>query len=277
MVPGEDLVLAGRPIRPPGPVALGIVLVVVFVIGQQAVVGPVRGAGVRPVPVGVVLVVLADLAGVRDGGHLARLVVLEGAGAVDGGLRDRPAEGVVGPGVAVDLIPGTVLDVLPFGQPAGGVVLRGGRGHDLRARQIGRPGDAGPFSRQVGGEIDSLGGDQAGGPRLLLGDLRDCHHLPKSVVPNLREISPRVIVRGDRDQRVGGIPSRLPLGSMTLRATSVTATGRIRTEAEWAALRVTRVGTRPETTPGSRCRQRSSMARHTPSARQNSSTFLDRV
>ena len=119
MVPGEDLVLAGRPVRPPGPVSLGIVLVVVFVIRQQAVVGPGRRPGVRAVAVAVVLVVLADLAGVRDAGELAGLVVLEGAGAVDGGLGDRPTERVVGPGVPVDLGPGTVADMLPFRQPAG--------------------------------------------------------------------------------------------------------------------------------------------------------------
>ena len=67
----------------------------------------------------------------RDAGELAGLVVLEGAGAVDGGLRHRPAEGVVAPGVAVDLSPGTVLDVLPFGQPAGQVVRGGRLGDDL--------------------------------------------------------------------------------------------------------------------------------------------------
>ncbi len=115
--------MAGRPIRPPGPVALGIVLVVVFVIGQQAVVGPGRGACVRPVAVAVVLVVLADLAGVCDARDLVRLVVLEGAGAVDGGLRHRPAQRVVAPGIAVDLGPGAVLDVLPFGQPADGIAM----------------------------------------------------------------------------------------------------------------------------------------------------------
>ena len=111
VVPGEDLVLAGRPIRPPGPVALGIVLVVVFVIGQQAVVGPGRRAGVGAIAVAVVLVVLTDLAGVGDASDLAGLVVLEGAGAVDGGLRGRPAECVVAPGVAVDLGPGSVSEV----------------------------------------------------------------------------------------------------------------------------------------------------------------------
>ena len=68
MVPGEDLVLAGRPVRPPGPVSFDIVLVVVFVIRQQAVVRPGRGAGVGAVAVGVVLVVLAGLAGVRGAG-----------------------------------------------------------------------------------------------------------------------------------------------------------------------------------------------------------------
>ena len=123
MVPGEDLVLAGRPIRPPGPVAFGIVLVVVFVIGQQAVVRPGRGTGVGAVPVAVVLVVLADLAGVGGRDDLARLVVLEGAGAVDGGLRHRPAERVVAPVIAVDLGSGSVLDVLPFGQPADSIAM----------------------------------------------------------------------------------------------------------------------------------------------------------
>ena len=139
MVPGEDLVLAGRPIRPPGPVALGIVLVVVFVIGQQAVVGPGRRAGVGAIAVAVVLVVLADLAGVCDARDLARLVVLECAGAVDGGLRDRPAQRVVAPGVAVDFGPGTVANVLPFGQPAGQVVRGGRLGDDLGTGDVGRP------------------------------------------------------------------------------------------------------------------------------------------
>jgi len=68
VVPREDLVLAGRPVRSPGPVSLGIVLVVVFVIRQQPVVGPGRRAGVRAVAVGVVLVVFAGLAGVRGAG-----------------------------------------------------------------------------------------------------------------------------------------------------------------------------------------------------------------
>jgi hypothetical protein len=145
VIPGEDLVLARCPVRAPGPVSFDIVLVVVFVIGQQEVIRAVQGTGVRPVAVAVVLVVLADLAGVCGGRHLARLVVLEGAGAVDGGLRDRPAECVVAPGVAVDLIPGTVLNVLPFGQPPGQIVRGGRLGDDLGAGDVGRPGDAGSF------------------------------------------------------------------------------------------------------------------------------------
>ena len=123
VVPGEDLVLARRPVRPPGPVSFGIVLVVVYVIGQQAVVRPGRGAGVGAVAVAVVLVVLADLAGVRGRNDLARLVVLEGAGAVDGGLHHRPAQRVVTPGGAVDLGPGTVANVLPFRQPPDGIAM----------------------------------------------------------------------------------------------------------------------------------------------------------
>jgi hypothetical protein len=173
VVLGEDLVLAGRPVRSPGPVAFGIVLVVVFVIGQQAVVGAGRGAGVGAIAVAVVLVVLADLAGMRGGRHLARLVVLEGAGAVDGGLRHRPALRVVAPGVAVDLGPGTVANVLPFRQPAGQVVRGGCLGDDLGTGDVGRPGDAGSFPGEVPGEVDSLGSHQPGGSLLLLGDLCD--------------------------------------------------------------------------------------------------------
>jgi hypothetical protein len=62
--------------------------------------------------------------------------------------------------------------VLPLREPAGGVVL-GGRGHhDLCPGQIGRAGDPRPFAREVVREVDPLEGDQAGGPLLLLGDLR---------------------------------------------------------------------------------------------------------
>jgi hypothetical protein len=54
--------------------------------------------------------------GGRD--DLAGLVVLEGAGAVDGGLRHRSAQRVVAPGVAVDLGLGTVSEVdIPAAQP----------------------------------------------------------------------------------------------------------------------------------------------------------------
>jgi hypothetical protein len=173
VVSGEDLVLAGRPIRAPGPVAFGIVLIVVFVIRQQAVVGPSRRAGVGAIAVAVVLVVLVDLAGMRGGRDLARLVILQGAGAVDGGVTHRSPEWAVGPRVPVDLGPGATLNVLPFGEPAGGIVLDGSRGHDLGSRQIGCTGDAGPFSRQVGVAIDSLGSHQPSGCLLLLGDLRD--------------------------------------------------------------------------------------------------------
>jgi hypothetical protein len=43
---------------------------------------------------------------------------LEGAGAVDGGLRHRPAQRIVGPSEAVDLGPGAVSEVdIPAAQP----------------------------------------------------------------------------------------------------------------------------------------------------------------
>jgi hypothetical protein len=49
----------------------------------------------------------------------------------------------------------------------------GGRGRDdLRPGQISRAGDPRPFAREVVREVDPLGGDQPGGPLLLLGDLR---------------------------------------------------------------------------------------------------------
>jgi len=83
---------------------------------------------------------------VRGGRHLAGRVVLVRRAAVDGTLRHRPAERIVGPGVKVDLGPGRVLDVLPLREPARWIVLgRGGR-HDLCPGQIGRAGDAVPFS-----------------------------------------------------------------------------------------------------------------------------------
>jgi hypothetical protein len=77
--------------------------------------------------------------------------------------------------------------VLPLGEPAGGVVLsRRGR-HDLCPGQIGRAGDLRPFARQVVREVDPLGGDQAGGPLLLLGDLRQSAKL--EVRPESRGIA----------------------------------------------------------------------------------------
>ncbi len=103
---------------------------------------------------------------------LARLVVLEGAGAVDGGLRDRPAQCVVAPGGAVDLSPGAVPDMLPFGQPPGQIVRGGRLGDDLGAGDVGRTGDAGSFPGEVVREVDPLGGDRARRGLLLLDDLR---------------------------------------------------------------------------------------------------------
>ncbi len=138
MVPGKDFGFPGDPLGPAGAVAFRIVLVVVPVVGKQPVVVAGRGAGVGPVAVGVVLVAFAGLAGVRGGRHLAGRVVLVARAAVGGTLRHRPAERVVGPGVAVDLGAGRVLDVLPLREPAGGVVLGGGGRDDLRPGQIGR-------------------------------------------------------------------------------------------------------------------------------------------
>jgi hypothetical protein len=77
--------------------------------------------------------------------------------------------------------------VLPFGEPAGGVVLgRRGR-HDLCPGQIGRGGDLRPFPREVVREVDPLGGDGSGGPLLLLGDLRQFP--PGEICPDSRGIA----------------------------------------------------------------------------------------
>jgi hypothetical protein len=51
------------------------------------------------------------------------------------------------------------------------------RRHNLCPGQIGRAGDLHPFARQVVREVDPLGGDQPGGPLLLLGDLRQSANL----------------------------------------------------------------------------------------------------
>jgi hypothetical protein len=62
--------------------------------------------------------------------------------------------------------------VLPLREPTGGVVLGARRRHNLCPGQIGRAGDLRPFAGQIVREVNPFGGDEAGGPLLLLGDLR---------------------------------------------------------------------------------------------------------
>jgi hypothetical protein len=159
---------------------------------------------------------------VRGGRHLAGRVVLEGRAAVGGTLRHGPAERVVGPGIPVDLSTGRVLDVLPFGEPTGGVIQGGRRRDDLRPGQIGCAGEAGAFSSQVVGEVDPLRGDEPGGPLLLLGDLcqfapGDTDVSPEELRKALPERRLRTRCQAFRQRVAPAFPAEKTIGIMTWR------------------------------------------------------------